>query len=240
MSKQDDVITLGLDGEVRISDFSTAVSELNELLKSLSSEITGSSATVQWKVLELSASSAITTIRGTADDPKDVPSIMTAYGIVGQALADRSEIPYSDDIRRHADSIASLVNGEITAIHFRTPRAQHIVRQPPDRPERLESVDVFGAIEGRIRTLSDRKSLRFTLYDNLFDAPVSCLLSPEIEDRARQLWRKRVIVEGLIRRDAKTGIPTQIRNIREIHEVPPASLGSYRAARGALRIVKSK
>ena len=96
-------------------------------------------------------------------------------------------------------------------------------------------VDAFGAIEGRIRTLSDRQSLKFTLYESLFDAPVMCYLSLENADEAARLWRKRVIVEGLIRRDPKTGIPTQIRSIRTINEIPSAAPGSYREARGALR-----
>ena len=240
MSTENDVVTLKLDGEVPFRHFVTAMSGLDELLKSLSSEITGSPASVRWKIVDLSASSAVTTIQGTSDEPKDVPSILTAYSIIGRALADHTEIPYSEDIRRHAISIASLVNGEITAIHFSTPIARHIVREPPGRPKKLVAVDVFGAIEGRIRTLSDRKALRFTLYDNLFDAPVICHLSPAIEDRARQLWRKRVIVEGLVRREVKTGIPTQIRDIRDIHEMPSAAPGSYRAARGAMRNATGK
>ncbi len=237
MSTRNDVVSLKLDGEVPFPDFARAISELNELLKTLSSEITGSAASVEWKVIELSASSAVTTLRGTSDDPKDVPSITAAYSIVGQALEDHSEIPYSEDIRRHALSIASLVNGEITAIHFSTPRAQHIVREPPRREQKPVPVDAFGAIEGRIRTLSDRQNLKFTLYESLFDAPVICYLSLEHADQAARLWRKRVIVEGLIRRDPKTGIPTQIRSIRAINEIPSAAPGSYREARGALRNV---
>ncbi|MDE2816676.1 MAG: hypothetical protein OXM03_01630 [Chloroflexota bacterium] len=235
MSAKNDNVTLKLDGVVPFPDFATAISELNELLKSLCSEITGSAATVQWKVVELSASSAATTIQGTSDDPKDVPSILTAYSTVGQALEDNSEIPYSEEIRRHARSIASLVNGEITAIHFGTPRALHIVRKPPKREEKPVTVDAFGTIEGRIRTLSDRQSLKFTLYDNLFDAPVICYLSLDNADEAARLWRKRVVVEGLIRRNPKTGIPMQIRKIRAISELPSSNPGSYREARGALR-----
>ena len=237
MPTQDDIVTLRLEGRVPFSHFATAINALDGLLKSLSTEITGSPATVQWNIVELSASSAVTTIQGTADDPMDIPPITTAYALVGQALADRSEIPYSEEIRRHAASIASLVNGEITAIHFNTPRAQYVVREPPERQEKPVVVDGFGAIEGHIRTLSDRQNLRFTLYDNLFDAPVTCYLSPETADEARRLWRQRVVVEGLVRRDPKTGIPTQIRNIREIHEMPSAAPGSYREARGALRNV---
>ena len=237
---QNDVVTLRLDGDVSFPVFATAIKELNALLGSLSSEITGSSTTVQWKVVELSASSAVTTIQGTADDPKDVPSIITAYSLVGQALADRSEIPYSEAIRQPANAIASLARGEITAIHFNTSIAQHVVREPPARPESQVALNTFGAIEGRIRTLTDRRALRFTLYDSLFDAPVICHLSPDTEERARQLWRKRVIVEGLVRRDPKSGIPTQIRDIRGIQEVPPTPPGSYRAARGALRSLAGK
>ena len=237
MSAQNDNVTLKLDGVVPFPDFATAVNELDGLLKSLSSEITGSPATVLWKVVALSASSAVTTIQGTADDPTDVPPIVTAYSIIGQALQNHSEIPYSEDIRRRATSIASLINGEITAIHFTTPRGQHIVREPPERQDKPVAVDTFGTVEGRIRTLSDRQNLKFMLYDSLFDSAVTCFLSSEQADEARRLWRERVVVEGLVRRDPHTGIPTQIRNIRAIHRIPSATPGSYREARGVLRNV---
>ncbi len=237
MSAQNDNVTLKLDGVVPFTDFATAVSELDELLKSLSSEITGSPATVQWKVVGLSASSAVTTIQGTADDPTDVSPIVTAYSLIGRALQNHSEIPYSEDVRRRATSIASLLSDEVTAIHFTTPSGQHIVREPPERQDRSVAVDSFGTVEGRIRTLSDRQNLKFMLYDSLFDSAVTCFLSSEQADEARRLWRERVAVEGLVRRDPQTGIPTQIRNIRAIHRIPSAAPGSYREARGALRNV---
>lgn len=237
MPAPDDIVTLRLDGEVSIDHFATAVNALDGLLKSLSSEITGSPASVRWRIVELSASSAVTTIRGTAEDPTDVPPIITAYSIIGQALQNHSDIPYSEDICRRAASIASLVNGEITAIHFTSPRGQHIVREPPKRQEETVAVDSFGAVEGRIRTLSDRQNLKFMLYDSLFDSAVTCFLSPEKADEARRLWRERVVVEGIVRRDPHSGIPTQIRNIRAIHKMPSAAPGSYREARGALRNV---
>ena len=235
MSTEDDIVTLRLDGVVPFPDFATAIVELNELLRSLSSEITGSAATVQWNVVGLSASSAVATVQGASDDPEDLSAVLTAYSNVGQALEDQTEIPYSEDIRRHARSIASLVNGDITAIHFSTSRNLHILREPPTREKTPVTVDAIGAIEGRIRTLTDRQSLKFMLFDSLFDSAVSCYISPGQADEAQRLWRKRVIVEGQVRRQPKTGIPTQIRNIRAIQELPSATPGSYRAARGALR-----
>ena len=128
MPTQDDIVTLRLEGRVPFSHFATAINALDGLLKSLSTEITGSPATVQWNIVELSASSAVTTIQGTADDPMDIPPITTAYALVGQALADRSEIPYSEEIRRHANSIASLVNDEIVA--YTLQYAKSAVRRP--------------------------------------------------------------------------------------------------------------
>lgn len=235
MPLSNDSASLKLEGVVPFPDFATAIGELNELLRSLSSEITGHAATVQWNVVGLSTSSAVATVQGTSDDPKDLSSILTAYSIIGQALEDQTEIPYSEEIRRHAHSIASLVNGDITAIHFNTSSALHVVREPPAREKILVAVDALGAIEGRIRTLTDRQNLKFTLFDSLFDSAVSCYISSDQADEARRLWRKRVIVEGQVRRQPKTGIPTQIRNIRTIQELPNAAPGSYRAARGALR-----
>ena len=236
MPVQHDNITLRLDGTVPFPDFAIAMRELDELLKSLSLEITGSPTTIHWRIIELSASGAVTTVQGVAADPTDVPPIVTAFSMVGQALAAHAEMPYSENICRHATAIASLINGEITAVHFTTSHAEHIVRAPPRQPEEQLPANTFGAIEGRIRTLPNPQALQFTLYESLFGAPVICYASPRIDDDARRLRGQRVLVEGLVRRDPKTGIPTQIKDIRAIHEMPVVPPGSYRAARGALRI----
>ena len=48
----------------------------------------------------------------------------------------------------------------------------------------------------------------------------------------RQAWGSMALVEGLVRRDPKTGLPTTIRHVRNITIIPPAEPKRYRRAIG--------
>jgi hypothetical protein len=98
-----------------------------------------------------------------------------------------------------------------------------------------ETHGAYGGIEGRVQTLSSRGSLRFTLYDLLHDRAVSCYLASGAEETMRDVWGKLALVEGWVKRDAQTGRPItvrQIRNVTLLAEYPPAS---YKDARGAVK-----
>jgi hypothetical protein len=51
----------------------------------------------------------------------------------------------------------------------------------------------------------------------------------------RDVWGRRVIVEGLVNRDPITGQPETIRSITRVEVLPDNEPGSYRRAIGALR-----
>jgi hypothetical protein len=89
----------------------------------------------------------------------------------------------------------------------------------------------LGAIEGRIQTLSNRKGLRFVVFDILNDRAVSCYLSEGQEDRMREIWGKRAIVEGEISREKETGRPLAIRHITDIKVLEEIGRGGYLRAR---------
>ena len=102
------------------------------------------------------------------------------------------------------------------------------------RPKVSTPLSAFGAIEGRIETLSKRKGLRFVLYDTVHDRAVACYLREGQEELMRGGWGRRAIVEGLITRDAVTGLPASIRQVSHIEFLPETSQGSYRNARGVI------
>ena len=53
---------------------------------------------------------------------------------------------------------------------------------------------------------------------------VPCYLSDEDEAKMAELWRKRVRVEGLLRRDSSSGLPQSIRDVTNIEVLkPPAT-----------------
>jgi hypothetical protein len=101
----------------------------------------------------------------------------------------------------------------------------------------METMPVYGAIEGRIQTLTNRGSLRFTLYDTHNDKAVSCYVAEGQEDLLRDVWGRRALVEGRIRRDSQTGRPLTIRDVRRIVPLPEPEPYRFYEARGILPLM---
>jgi hypothetical protein len=92
----------------------------------------------------------------------------------------------------------------------------------------------FGAVEGRVQTLSSRGGLRFTLYDSLHDRAVSCYLAEGHEDIMRDAWGRLAVVQGLVKRDPRTGRPVTIREVRSVELLGERSPHDYKRARAAI------
>jgi hypothetical protein len=95
--------------------------------------------------------------------------------------------------------------------------------------------EAYGAVEGRIQTLTSRGGLRFTLYDSLHDKAVSCYLAEDLEDIMRDAWGRRAIIEGRVSRDAKSGRPLAVRGITTLQVLPEIAPEKYRDLRGIAR-----
>lgn len=76
--------------------------------------------------------------------------------------------------------------------------------------------DSFGSIEGAVEKLAQGNPARFAVYPDEASHGVPCYLSNEAEARMAGLQRKRVRVEGLLRRDSSTGRPLSIRDVTDI------------------------
>lgn len=84
--------------------------------------------------------------------------------------------------------------------------------------------DSFGSIEGVVDKLAHGHAAKFAVYPDEASRGIPCYLSDEDEARMAGLWRKRVRVEGLLRRDSSTGLPVSIRNVTNIEVIePPAT-----------------
>jgi hypothetical protein len=232
MSK--DTLTFALEGEVTLASFASVLSSFNDLLIHLSKEV-GGDAAIDWMVEELYAGSAVATFHGLYEDLKVVESVVDAYETVGEALSSGYDIPYSEPVRRSVGNITDVLNGKITSIRFETSAREFIVsskslagvKAPPMKYSR-------GTVKGVIQTLSMRKKLSFTLWDALFDRPVNCYLKEGEQERMRSAWGKRAVVSGRIGRQAETGRPIVVREVKTIHILEEVEPGSYRRARGVL------
>lgn len=230
-----ETLTVALEGpDIPLPSFAVAISALNELLGALAAEVAAQSV-ITWEVESLETSSAIATVRGSAvaGDPEGVTRVSIAYGVVGEALSRHSEIPYSSKVRRHARTLTRVLADSVTAIRLETRERDFLVTRPGEtQVEAAYTVDM-GAVEGRIQTLSNRRSLHFTLYDMLNDRAVSCYLRPGDESMIQKFWGTRALVEGVIRRDA-SGRPVTIRGITDVIMLPERGPDDWLSARGAL------
>lgn len=236
-------IILTGDELIPLADFAKAIGQFHSLLKALSSE-TGNNATVEWVIESLEISSTIATVKGIGEEDK-IERIVRAYAEVGTALQEHRPIPYSESVAKAARGITSILNHRVREIRFETAEREVTVRSvEPSAQLGFQgeliakhvtmgaSPTAFGAVEGRIQTLTNRGTLRFTLYDLLHDKAVSCYLKEGYEDRVLNAWGKLAVVVGSITRDPISGRPLSVRQITDI-KIRIERSGSYKDARGA-------
>jgi hypothetical protein len=226
-----DTITLALNGEIPFQYFADAISHLNNLVEALSSEM-GVADDIDWLVHDLQVSSAIATMRGETKSIEKVEGVVSAYGQLGKDLEIGRRPQFSVPVVREAYAITKILNGRISSVRFETADMDAIVTSPPGVPTEPSTKITYGAVEGRVQTLTERKGLRFTLYDTLRDRAVSCYLQEGQEELMRQSWGRMAIVEGKISRDKENGRPLAIRRIVSVRVLSETQSGSYLKARG--------
>lgn len=224
-----DTITLALSGEVDLARFAAAVSNFEGLVQALSKE--KGAEGIRWLIHDLQISSTIATVRGESDILGEVERVVNAYEDVGRSLQSGQRPDYSEPVVRAANAITSVLGDKITAVRFETADLEFTVASRPEIAGATTVMKSSGAIEGRIQTLSNRKGLRFVLFDTLNDRAISCYLSEGQEEKMREIWGKRAIVEGEISREKETGRPVAIRHIVDMKVLPELQRGGYLKAR---------
>jgi len=227
-----DTITLALNGDINIHQFSIAISNLESLVREITKDI-AADKNVQWIIHDLQAGSAVATVRGESDIVSDVERIVDAYTNVGKALEQGKRPDYSESVVKAARGIVGILDKQVTSVRFETAVADTVVyRQPKSEMYQPSTTKANGAIEGRVQTLTSRKGLRFTLYDTLYDRAVSCYLEEDQDDMMREVWGRRVIIEGEVSRDSLSNRPIAIRYISNIRQLSEVNQGNYLKARG--------
>lgn len=232
-----DTITLRLSGDVFLDDYLFAIRKFSLLVGALSKDV-AQDVEIEWNVDDLSGGSAVTTLRGIARDEERqtaVEEIVRAYEQVGTSMERGLDIPYSQEVIDAARGITDVLDGRIDEILFETDEMEAVITKPtaPSNRSTQAAIFSFGAIEGRVHTLSSRTGLKFTLYD-VFGHGILCHLQKGDEELMRGAWDKWVVVEGRIRRDA-TNKPISIRKITNVVIRELGEPLGYRKARGALR-----
>lgn len=234
-----DTVTLALDGDIALSDFAEAVRHFDGLIKALTK--TEGATHVQWVLEQLEVSSAVTTARGVPANghpPEmvraEVERVVQKYLSVGLSLERGEPLSVPSGVEREARGIVAVLNDRVKTVRFETAEAEATVGplQPTSSTPASHPTPTYGAVEGRVQTLSSRGGLRFTLYDTLNDKAVSCYLAEGFEDDMRDAWGRRAVVEGRVTRHPETGCPLAIRRITAVEVLPEVSRYAYRELRG--------
>lgn len=239
-----DSVTLVLDGQPTLDDLAAALDGLRELLRGLGQEV-AKDRPITWQVDTLETGSAVTTFLGTGQEPPVVHDVADRFLSSGRALGagDLSAFSQNLDVARGADKIIGVLNGRVPSVRFETAEDDVIISvAPTPTPETSPgnpSPGAYGAVMGRVQTLSNRGGLRFTLYDQLHDRAVSCYLHDGQQELMRGVWDKLALVKGWVKRDPATGRPTSVRQIRNVIPRDEGRRGDWRNASGALASISS-
>jgi hypothetical protein len=235
-----DTLTVALEGDtISLEKFAAALRTTLRMVTALAGEVAHNSSPIEWVIDGLDRGSAVATIRGLAapGEEESVELVVAAFGDVARAMESGERITRARAVVNQARQFEKLLGEDVTEIRIETPDRDATIRQQ-DRLAVLVAPQArqnYGAIRGRIQTLSNRGSLRFTLYDTIYDKAVSCYLGDAQQELVRGLWGQIAVVEGLVRRDPQ-GKPVTIREITAIVPLREPEPGRWREAFGAVPI----
>ena len=226
-------LTFELGGQVSIKELEEGIHSFHRLVRALTPRRAG----ISWIVEDHRGGSAITTLRGEAEDVSLVDRVVHDYEVIGETLQGGNSLEgFRRSVFKAAEALRVMAN-KSEYVRIGTPENDFIFTiksQIGDEGVPFATSVSVGAISGRVETLSRRGNLRFNLYDAVFDRPVACYLADDQEDLMREAWGKRARVTGRVYREPKGGRPFSVRAISKLEILPEAALGGFRKARGAV------
>lgn len=236
-----DTVTLVLDGSPSLDDLATALAGLRGVLDSLGAQV-ARDRPITWTVSALETGSAVHTFLGTNQAPEVVHEVSRRFLEFGHALGRGALSVEGQALRTAGGMLLGILNGRVPSLRLETADDEAVVLA--DRRSASDGSTAsghgggaYGAVIGRVQTLSNRGSLRFTLYDQLHDRAVSCYLSEGQEDIMRGVWDRVALVKGWVKRDPASGRPTSVRRIRDVIPREEGRVGDWRHAAGVLASV---
>lgn len=239
----DDLVTLRLDGEVTIDKLSAALAGFCAVLDALHEN---RGANVRWVLAGLDYGSASATAEAVpldSDAERHIPAMCDDYLQAARQVA-RGDIDPGRPLLRVVRELTEIAD-ESTPVVFETGDDEVIFVAPAvtaasaSQGERqLQTTKSLGAVRGRVEMLSQRKTLRFSIYELVYDKVVTCFPHPDHKDVMREAWGRVADVTGTITRDVATGKPISIRQVTRVDVVDEGEPDGYLKARGALKTVE--
>ncbi len=234
--------TVQLDGTVSLDRLTGALSAWESALHAIAENV-GKAHVISMTVEDLVVGSAIVEVSIEFDADTWADNFESGYEQYGRQIRDGNVIDFPSNLKRPVTEIrkAAFLDGpnSLVLLSDRTeimvdPVISHAsLRMTATSPPYFEAM---GTVIGKLQSLTSRKALKATVYDSINDRAVRCVLSESDHEKARDLWDTEVVVEGVIRRDPRSGRPISIRKIRNIGP-QDKSIDRYAwmRARGALR-----
>jgi hypothetical protein len=169
--------------------------------------------------------------------PERVENVVKSYAEIGRSLRIGVQLPYKKKVRGEAQALAALAGNGMEAVRFETILSDEIVEiyRPEPALKPVELAEAYGAVTGRVQTLTSRSEFRFTLYDRYHDRAVSCYLARDRTELMREMWDRLATVEGWITRDPFSGRPLSVRRITNVTPIAEVGTQAYLDARGLVR-----
>lgn len=232
-------LTLALDGEVTLKDFSQAMLRFKELINGLKDEVAPGSK-INWVIDDLKKKCTITRIKGVAVDNEDIVSITQirkAYIELGRKIVHGETLTNDYPVIQAVTGLRRLINGRITSIRFETDEKKYTIKKhtifAPTKT--YWDTETFGGARGRVQSISDRQYLHFTLFDYNDDHPITCSSLETQKEEMRNAWGKLAYIEGTVTRDKETDLISSINNITKITLIKEREPQEWRKALGCTK-----
>lgn len=244
------IVTLILNGEVSLDEYSKAIHEFNSLINNLQKEY-APDGNIIWEIDNLEFGSAIASARGEVEVEDEiiyVENVVNQYERVAERTIKGDLSEFSEDIQNNIKNITSIINGRVQSIRFETNNTDwEISKRLSDIEELKKSIvyedfidessevhflETYGVVKGRVQAMSREKQYRFTLYDLNDHRAISCFLNKDFEEDMRNAWGKLAEVEGIVRRDLETGKPTTVKQVKRVNVIEEGKPGGWRKAFG--------
>ena len=237
--KDSNTLTLALNGDVTLQEFSKAMNQFKEIVSGLKEDVAPASD-IDWYIDKLKTGSATAIIRGvptTSSDIQAIRNIGDAYADIGRRIVHGETLTFNATVISAVTNLRKMINGRISSINIEASGKKYTVkRHAIFSPQKTYwNTETFGCARGRVQSISDRQYLHFTLYDYNDDHPIFCSLPESQREKMRGIWGRLVYVEGTIIRDEDNDQITSISNISNIEIIGEKKPKAWRQALGCLK-----
>lgn len=202
-------ITLSLYGDKITSDkFRSTISAFYGFIDEVVLQVSEKKKSIKWIVSAKQGSIVLTSEPELAEGVSEqvFNNIVKGLDIGLNDLEKVSERPkyFSDKALEHLQNLANIPEREgtnLNKINISINGDKHnLTRHTIANIDTILGIKTkaLGSIEGKLKTITEKGSLKFVVYDSITNKAVNCYFTDELLDDVMKAFRKRIYVFGLI------------------------------------------